>query len=71
MLETPEGHTGDFGDRGELIGVVLLNMRWTLERDGAITLTWPAERLDADQLKPAFQPPDQIRETQVPSPLNL
>lgn len=39
---------------GNVIGMVLLNVPWTLERDGAITLTWPAERLDANQLAPAL-----------------
>jgi hypothetical protein len=53
-LETPEGHAVDYDVAGNVIGMVLLNVRWTLERDGAITLTWPAERLDADQLAPAL-----------------
>ncbi len=53
-LETPEGHVVDYDDAGNVIGVVLLNVRWTLGRDGAITLTQPAERLEADQLEPAL-----------------
>lgn len=53
-LETPEGHVADYDFAGNVIGLVLLNVRWTLEQDGAITLTWPAERLDADQLAPAL-----------------
>lgn len=53
-LETPEGHAVDYDAAGNVIGMVLLNVRWTLERDGAITLTWPAERLYASQLGPAL-----------------
>jgi uncharacterized protein YuzE len=53
-LETQEGHAVDYDECGNLIGMVLLNVRWTLERDGAITLTWPAERLGAEQLEPAL-----------------
>ena len=53
-LETAEGHAVDYDGQGNVIGMVLLNVRWTLGRDGAITLTWPAERLDADQLEPAL-----------------
>jgi uncharacterized protein YuzE len=53
-LETPEGHAVDYDDSGNVIGMVLLNVRWTLERDGALDLTWPAERVDADQLQAAL-----------------
>lgn len=36
------------------IGLVLLNVRWTLEREGAITLRRPAELLEAEQLEPVL-----------------
>jgi hypothetical protein len=32
----------------------LLNVRWTLEREGALTLTWPPAKLGADQLETAL-----------------
>lgn len=53
-LETPGGHTVDYDARGNVIGLVLINVRWTLEREGAITLRWPAEMLEAEQLEPAL-----------------
>lgn len=53
-LETPEGHAIDFDARGEMVGMVLLNVRWTLDREGAITLSRPADRLEADRLASAL-----------------
>lgn len=53
-LETPEGHAIDYDEGENIVGMVLLNVRWALENEGAITLTWPAERLEADQLQAAL-----------------
>lgn len=53
-LETPEGHAVDYDDDGAVIGMVLLNVRWLLERDGALTLTMPAERVERDAIEPAL-----------------
>lgn len=53
-LETPGGHTVDYDAGGDMIGLVLLNVRWTLERDGAIALRRPTERVEAEQLEPAL-----------------
>lgn len=53
-LETPGGHTVDYDAQGNVIGLVLLNVRWTLEREGAITLRQPAELLEAEQLEPVL-----------------
>ncbi len=53
-LETPEGHAIDYDEGDNIVGMVLLNVRWALENEGAITLTWPAERLEADQLQAAL-----------------
>jgi uncharacterized protein YuzE len=50
-LETPEGHAVDYEENGSIVGMVLLNVRWSLENEGALTLTQPAERLEADQLQ--------------------
>ena len=49
-LETPEGHTVEYDEHGAVIGLELLNVRWTLEREGLLTLTWPPAQLRADQL---------------------
>lgn len=53
-LETPEGHAVHYDELGAVIGLTLLNVRWTLERDGELTLTWPPARLGADQLDAAL-----------------
>ena len=53
-LATEEGHAVDYDEAGIVIGMVLVNVRWILKREGAITLTWPAERLEADQLQAAL-----------------
>lgn len=36
-LETPEGHTVEYDERGAITGLELLNVRWALERDGKLT----------------------------------
>jgi uncharacterized protein YuzE len=53
-LETPEGHTVSYDENWAVIGLTLLNVRWTLEREGALTLTWPPAKLPADQLGAAL-----------------
>lgn len=49
-LETEDGHALHFDEDGAVIGATLVNVRWTLERQGEIALTWPSEHLDGDQL---------------------
>lgn len=39
--ETPEGHMVEYDESGRLVAIELMNVRWTLERDGELTLTWP------------------------------
>jgi len=53
-LETPEGHGVHYNEEWAVIGLTLLNVRWTLEREGALTLTWPPARLGAEQLDGAL-----------------
>jgi uncharacterized protein YuzE len=43
-LETPDGHAIHHDETGAVIGLTLLNVRHTLERDGRLTLTHPLER---------------------------
>jgi uncharacterized protein YuzE len=38
---SPEGHALRFDGQGDLVGVTILNARWLLDHDGAITLTLP------------------------------
>ena len=51
-LETPDGHAIHYDEDGAIIGLTLLNVRQTLERDGELTLTLPPEHLAADVLRP-------------------
>jgi uncharacterized protein YuzE len=38
---TPEGHVLRLDDRGEVIGVTIINAKWLLQRDHAINITVP------------------------------
>lgn len=40
-LETAEGHGVHYDDAGAVIGLTLLNVQWTLKREGELTLTLP------------------------------
>jgi uncharacterized protein YuzE len=55
-LETPEGHTVEYAEDGSVIGLELMNVRWTLEREGTLKLTWPQAELSAKQLDPVVAP---------------
>jgi YD repeat-containing protein len=54
-FSTPEGHNVEYDDAGRVIGMTLVNVRWLLERDGKLTITWPAGQLSAEDLAPAMQ----------------
>lgn len=55
-LSTPEGHAVDYDERGEVIGLTLVNPKWILETEGSVTVTWPTTpaRIDADELSGAL-----------------
>jgi uncharacterized protein YuzE len=53
-LETVEGHGVHYDEQGAVIGLTLLNVRWILEREGVLTITWPEEHVAADTLSPAL-----------------
>jgi uncharacterized protein YuzE len=55
-LETPEGHAVHYDEDGGVIGLTLLNVRWTLEREGELKLTFPQAHLSEAQLGPALTP---------------
>ena len=38
-LATPEGHAVDYDESGAVIGMVLVNVRFLLDRDGAVVVT--------------------------------
>lgn len=41
--ETPEGHVLRFNERGEVVGVTIINAKLLLERDHAINITVPEQ----------------------------
>lgn len=53
-LATPEGHAVDYDETGAVIGMVLVNVRLLLDRDGSITVTIPPDRVLAAQIEPAL-----------------
>ena len=53
-FETGEGHNVEYDEHGNVIGLVLLNVRWTLEREGELKLTWPPAHLPASDLEAAL-----------------
>jgi hypothetical protein len=55
-IATPEGHAVDFYEDDQVIGMVLVNVRWLLDRDGELTITWPAGHVTADELADVLQP---------------
>ena len=53
-IGTPEGHAVDYDESGTVIGMVLVNVRFFLKRDGAVTVTVPPDRVVAAQIEPAL-----------------
>ncbi len=53
-IATPEGHAVDYDKSGAVIGMVLVNVRFLLDRDGAITVTIPPDRVVLAQIEPAL-----------------
>jgi uncharacterized protein YuzE len=53
-IATAEGHAVDYDESGAVIGMVLVNVRFLLERDGVLTLSLPPEQLAAAALQPVL-----------------
>ena len=53
---TPEGHNVRYDTGGSVIGITLVNLKWLLERDGAIGITI-ASRVPADGVAEALAAP--------------
>jgi uncharacterized protein YuzE len=51
---TDEGHSVEYDEVGNVIGVILMNVRWTLEREGELKLTWPPTHLAPSDLAAAL-----------------
>jgi uncharacterized protein YuzE len=53
-LETSEGHTVEYDERGAIVGLELMGVRGALERDGELKLTWPPAHVEASALRRAL-----------------
>jgi uncharacterized protein YuzE len=53
-LETSEGHTVEYDQRGAIVGLELMGVRGALARDGELQLTWPPAHLAASALRAAL-----------------
>jgi hypothetical protein len=53
---SPEGHNVEYDDSGRVIAMTLVNVRWLLDRDGELTITWPAGLVQADELAAVLAP---------------
>ena len=51
---TPEGHGIEYDDKRKVIAMTLLNVKWLLDRDGELTITWPSGRVNVDELGAAL-----------------
>jgi uncharacterized protein YuzE len=51
---TQEGHNFEYDEAGKVIGLILMNVRWTLEREAELTLTWPPAHLAPGDLAAAL-----------------
>ena len=55
-LPTPEGHNIEYDEQGRIVSVLLVNVRWLLDRDGEVTITWPPGHLTPGDLAAVLQP---------------
>lgn len=53
-VATPEGHAVDYDASGAVIGMVLVNARFLVRRDGAVTVTIAPDRVVAAKLAPVL-----------------
>jgi uncharacterized protein YuzE len=53
-IATPEGHAVDYDESGAVIGMVLVNVRFLVERDGSVTVTLPPDHVVAAKIKPVL-----------------
>lgn len=53
-IATPEGHAVDYDSSGAVIGMVLVNVRFLLDRDGALMVTFPPDRVVTAKIEPVL-----------------
>jgi uncharacterized protein YuzE len=51
---TPEGHAIDFDGDDKVIGMVLVNLRFLVNRDGELRITWPDGHVSHDERAAVF-----------------
>jgi uncharacterized protein YuzE len=51
---TLEGHGIEYDEKRRLIAMTLVNVKWLLDRDGELTITWPSAHVKADELAEAL-----------------
>jgi len=47
---TPEGHCVEYDEAWRVVAMILVNVRWLLDRDGELKITWPAAHVRRDEL---------------------
>jgi uncharacterized protein YuzE len=53
-IATPEGHAVDYDESGAVIGMVLVNVKHLLDRDGALIVSIPPDRILPINIEPAL-----------------
>jgi uncharacterized protein YuzE len=51
---TPEGHGIEYDEKRKVIAMTLMTVKWLLDRDGELTITWPSGHVNADELAAAL-----------------
>jgi len=51
---TPEGHGIEYDEEGRVIAMTLVNVKWLLDRDGELKITWPEGHIKPSQLAPVL-----------------
>lgn len=46
---TPEGHAVDYDADGNVIGMIIVNLRFLLERDRGLKITWPEAHVPREE----------------------
>lgn len=45
---SPEGHGIELDDQGNVVAMTLVNVRWLMDRDGELRITWPDGHISHD-----------------------
>lgn len=53
-IATPEGHAVDYSVSGAVVGITLVNVKHLLDREGAVTVTLPQDRILSVNIEPAL-----------------